>query len=54
MTDAEKVLLDFVTLAEAEIEGIQTGKSRGLRMRDCLGQWKATVKEARKLLERQS
>ena len=52
MTNAQRMLiLDFITLAESEIEGIQTGKTRGLRVRDCLGQWIATVREAKKLLQ---
>jgi len=47
----ERVLLDFVTLVEDEIIGVKTGKSpSGVRMRDVLGQWESTIREAKELL----
>jgi hypothetical protein len=41
------LLIDFVAMAENEIQRIKTGYAPGLSMRDCLGQWEATVREAK-------
>jgi hypothetical protein len=45
------VLLDFVFMAENEVKRIKTGYAPGPSMRDCLGQWEATIREAKELLE---
>lgn len=45
-----EVLLDFVIMAENEIQRIRTGYAPGPAMRDTIGQWQATVREARALL----
>lgn len=45
------VLVDFITMAENEIHRIKTGYAPGPAMRDCIGQWQATVREARELLK---
>ena len=50
MATIVSVLTDFAVMAENEIQGIRTGKSKGPRMRDCVGQWEATVKEAKQIL----
>ena len=47
---AMTVLGDFVFMANQEILRIKTGYGR-ISMRDCLGQWEATVREARELLD---
>lgn len=47
----ESIILGFVSLAKNEIQRIKTGKAPGPSMRDCLGQWEATVREAELLLE---
>jgi hypothetical protein len=44
-------VLDIVTMAQDELQGIRTGKCAGLRMRDCVGQWESTVKALRSYLE---
>lgn len=44
------VLLDFVLMVENEIRYVRTGRSSGPVMRDCIGQWEATMREARKVL----
>lgn len=45
------VLRDFIVMTQNEIEYVETGKHPGRSpMRDCLGQWKASVREAREVL----
>ena len=50
----QDALTDFISLVEneiqAEIQAIETGKAPGPRMRDIIGQWKATVKEAKQAI----
>jgi len=43
----QDALTDFISLAENEIKAIETGEAPGPRMRDIVGQWKATVREAK-------
>lgn len=44
-------VLDIVHMARNELEGLRTGKSRGLRMRDCIGQWESTVRALQSFLD---
>lgn len=44
-------ILDIVTMAENELQGLRTGKSKGSRMRDCIGQWESTVRALRSYLD---
>ncbi len=46
----QDALTDFILLAENEIQAIETGKAPGSRMRDIVGQWKATVREAKQAI----
>lgn len=46
----QDALIDFISLAENEIQAIETGKAPGPRMRDIVGQWKATVREAKQAI----
>ncbi len=46
----QDTLTDFISLAENEIQAIETGKAPGPRMRDIIGQWKATVREAKQAI----
>ncbi len=46
----QDALTDFISLAENEIKAIETGKAPGPRMRDIVGQWKATIREAKQAI----
>lgn len=50
LNDVYSVLTDLVVMAENEIQRIKTGYAPGPSMRDTVGQWEATVREARKIL----
>lgn len=45
------VLLDFIAMSENEIKRIKTGKAPGPAMRDCIGQWESTIRDAKRLLD---
>ncbi len=50
MKTAHEILTDFTALAENEVQRIRTGFAPGPSMRDCLGQWQATIREAKDYL----
>ena len=52
-TQLRDCLADFAIMVENEIEGMQTGKYNGPRMRDCIGQWKTLARDARLILNRE-
>ena len=55
--DASKIepliaaLIDFVVMARNECQRIRKGHAPGPSMRDCVGQWEATIREAQNALE---
>ena len=52
-TQLRDCLRDFAAMVENEVEGMQTGKYRGPKMRDCLGQSIALARDARNILNRE-
>lgn len=50
MKTAHEILTDFTALAENEVQRVRTGHAPGPAMRDILGQWEATIREAKEYL----
>ena len=46
----QDVLLDLTVMVENELHRIKYGRGPGLAMRDCIGQWESTIREARVVL----
>ena len=53
VTALRACLRDFEWMVESECEYVRTGRHRGQRMRDCVGQWESLARDARNLLNRE-
>jgi hypothetical protein len=53
-TQLRECLRDFAAMVENELQGAQTGRYHGPRMRDCIGQWQSLCRDARSILNRES
>jgi hypothetical protein len=53
-TQLRECLRDFAAMVENELQAVQTGKSNGPRMRDCIGQWRSLCRDARNILNREN
>jgi len=52
--ELEGIVMDYTVMARNEIDRIKTGQAPGPSMRDCIGQWEATVLRATEALHNES
>lgn len=52
ITKLEAILTDLTMMAENECKRIRTGHAPGPSMRDGVGQWEATIKEAKRVMNK--